>query len=511
MLNTQQALRANIQQLLANKQLHDAHHLLVQRLKQNPEDHVCYFLLSEVNTAAGDINKAIKLLEKALNLAPLPIYHLALAKLYVLLGKVSNAAMHYQDALQTADFSAADFDTLANIANRLGYYEDAFSFQKSAYQRNKYNPQISYNLAVSYKIHGLFDEAKSLLQQLTTQQPSFYQAHYSQAELNTDVESKLHIQKLQTLANKEQSIIDQQLYFHSLALNYEHLNDYKNAFKYFVLSKQAIAYKLNYQATQHRYFCQKLITQSTQQVLESSDSEFSPVFVVGMPRSGTTLVEKILNQSSQLQGIGELNDIAQLIQHATQSARVIDSEMLDKAYESEAIKTVLANYQQRAQLLSDGLRSCDKQPFNFYYIDFILAAFPNAKIVCMQRDWHDCSIANFRQMYSPQSVFHHYSFTLEDIASFHQDYSALVSHFANKYPENVFLQSYEQLVAEPVKQTQKLYTFCDLSWQENCLTFYKNNAASATASKKQIRQPLNKNSIGSWQNYAEFIDADLFQ
>ena len=114
-----------------------------------------------------------------------------------------------------------------------------------------------------------------------------------------------------------------------------------------------IAGKLNYQATQHRHFCQKLITQSKQQAIKSSDSEFSPVFVVGMPRSGTTLVEKILNQSSKLQGVGELNDIAQLIQHATQSARVIDSEMLDKAYESETIKTALASYQQRAQLLSN--------------------------------------------------------------------------------------------------------------------------------------------------------------
>ena len=512
MLNdTQQALRAHIQQLLSNKQLNDAHHLLVQRLKQNPEDHVCYFLLSEVNTAAGDINKAIKLLEKALSLASFAIYHLALAKLYVLLGKVSNAAVHYQSALQTADFSAADFDTLANIATRLGHYDDALNFQQAAYQRNKDNLQISYNLAVCYKIHGLFDEAKILLQQLTTKQPRFYQAHYSQAELNTDVDSEQHIQKLQTLADKEKSIVEQQVYFHSLALNYEHLNDYKNAFKYFALSKQAIASKLNYQATQHHRFCQKLITQSKQQVLASSDTEFSPVFVVGMPRSGTTLVEKILNQSTQLRGIGELNDIAQLIQHATQSARVIDSEMLDKAYSSTAVTKALASYQQRAQLLSDGLISCDKQPFNFYYIDFILAAFPNAKIVCMQREWRDCSIANFRQMYSPQSVFHHYSFTLEDIASFHQDYLALVSHFANKYPENVFLQSYEQLVAEPAQQTQKLYAFCDLSWQENCLNFYNNNAASATASKKQIRQPLNKNSIGSWQNYAEFIDAGLFQ
>ena len=122
------------------------------------------------------------------------------------------------------------------LATRLGHYDDALSFQQAAYQRNKDNPQISYNLAVCYKIHGLFDEAKSLLQQLTTKQPSFYQAHYSQAELNTKVDAKQHIQKLQTLADKEKSIVEQQVYFHSLALNYEHLNDYKNAFKYFVLS-----------------------------------------------------------------------------------------------------------------------------------------------------------------------------------------------------------------------------------------------------------------------------------
>ncbi|WP_462168461.1 tetratricopeptide repeat-containing sulfotransferase family protein [Pseudoalteromonas lipolytica] len=512
MLNsTQHALRTHIHQLLANKQLAEAHQQLVLRLQQNPHDHVSYFLLSEVNTAAGDLNKAVKLIEKALSIEPLNIYHLNLAKHLILRGEISRATVHYKSAMAIQHYSALELDTLANIATRLGYYDDALTFQQSAYQLDKQTPQISYNLAVALKVHGLFGEAKTLLKQLITEHEHYYQAHYSLAELNNTEEAKQHLNVLHPQAKRVHTASDQQAYFHSLALNYEHLNDYENAFKYFTHSKQAIAQQLNYQSQQHRQFCQTLMRHSTHSQLSPSNSDFAPVFVVGMPRSGTTLVEKILNQSDELQGIGELNDIAQLMQHGTQSNRVIDSEMFAKAYASADIHQTITHYQQRAEKLSNTLRSCDKQPFNFYYIDFILAAFPHAKIVCMQRNWHDCSVANYRQLYNPQSVFHHYSFTFYDIVAFHQDYTALATHFATKYPKQVYLQSYKQLVEEPIKQTQKLYAFCNLNWQASCLAFYKNNAASATASKKQIRQPLNKNSIGSWHNYAAFIDADLFQ
>lgn len=119
----------------------------------------------------------------------------------------------------------------------------------------------------------------------------------------------------------------------------------------------------------------------------------------------------------------------------------------------------------------------------------------------MQRNPLDTCIANYRQLYKPASVFHHYSFDLEDIADFYQDYTLLINHFSQKYPDNVIIQQYEDLVSEPTLHTQALYSFCNLVWQANCLDFYKHSGVSATASKLQVRQPLNSKSIGYWQHY----------
>ena len=497
----QKNLQQQIEHAINHSKLNDAHLLLVSNIKRASDDHFSYFLLAQVNIAANDISKAHKLLATAISIAPLPLYFAHSAKLAALSGQLLDAQLAINEALKNPHFEAIECDLIANVLTRLGHYQLALKWQLRAYQDAPENPQICYNLAVAYKIMGQFNDAQQLLHTLTQQQPQYFQAHYSLTELNNNKQAKQHLQQLLTLTEYATAPMQQQFLHHAIALNYEHCTDYKHAFAHFTASKQAISQHIKYDAKIHRKFCEQLIALSNDYKPRTSDSDFTPLFVVGMPRSGTTLLEKIINQATQVQGVGELNDIAQLCQGT--NVQVLNSNVLKKAYSNTELTAQLSHYQQRiAQLVKPKLRSCDKQPFNFYYIDLILAAFPKAKIICMQRGRKDSCIANYRQLYSPASAFHHYSYNLQDIDSFYQDYSDLINHFAAKHRANVLIMQYETLVLEPITSTQQLYDFCGLPWQTQCLDFYQQHSPSATASKVQVRQPLNSKAIDYWRHYA---------
>jgi len=512
---SQKQRQQHIENTIAQGKLNEAHQLLVNGIRNTPLDHFSYFLLAQVNLAAADVNKALKLLEKALSINEHPLYFAHCAKLAVLTGQLITAEQHIDKTLsalnhkQAANYDAFFCDTIANVLTRLGHYKKALDWQQNAFKSAPTNPQISYNLAVGYKVMGQFTQAKALLQQLISTHPTHFQAHYSLAELNDKHSAQTHLTQLLALTGDTLSMSDSHYAYHAIALNHEYLNAYKEAYDAFIASKKKIKQKVKYSALQHSQFCQQLITLSlnknnTHKILPACYS-FAPIFIVGMPRSGTTLMEKILNQSEAVIGLGELNDIAQLCQGGNN--QLLNNDVLAGAYHADDLTKVLSKYQQRvSQLVKSPLRSCDKQPFNFYYIDLILAAFPNAKIICMQRGQKDSCIANFRQLYNPTSAFHHYSYDLDNINSFYNDYSNLIAHFAAKHANNVMIMQYEELVSEPISNTQKVYEFCDLTWQEQCLDFYKQQSPSATASKIQVRQPLNRKAVNYWQHYQFAVD-----
>ncbi|CAM4350181.1 sulfotransferase [Pseudoalteromonas ostreae] len=511
--SVQKHLQQQIEHAINHGKLNDAHLLLISNIKNTPDDHFSYFLLAQVNVAANDISKAHKLLNKAISIDPMPLYFAHSAKLAVLSGNLLYAQQAINKAVEYTQFNAIECDLIANVLTRLGYYQHALEWQLRAYQHAPENPQICYNLAVAYKIMGQLNDAIQLLRTLTELHPQHFQAHYSLAELNNNKQAKQHLQQLLTLTEYAKTPMQQQFLHHAIALNYEHCADYKQAFAHFTTSKQAICQHVKYDAQAHKAFSQQLITLSHSYTPSLSDNDFTPIFIVGMPRSGTTLLEKIMNQSDLVQGVGELNDIAQVCQG--NNAQALNSVVLNDAYKNAALMAQLSQYKQRiSQLVAAQLRSCDKQPFNFYYIDLILAAFPKAKIICMQRGRKASCIANYRQLYSPASAFHHYSYNLQDIDSFYQDYSSLINHFAAKHPDNVMIMQYETLVSEPITSTQLLYDFCDLPWQVKCLDFHKQHSPSATASKVQVRQPLNNKAIDYWQHYGFAFNAkdkDLFR
>ena len=495
-------LRQQTIHLLRTNKVKQAHTVLVSELRNNPENHEAWYLMANINAHIGDFSKACKIIDKALTLTSNAEYLIAKAKYLCLDGQSAACSTVLSTLSISALNNPTDLDTLANIYTRLGEYEQAHACYIKALANAKTPGDILVNAAISYTIMAQPERSLTLLQQAIASSEHNPRAHFLFAEHAPIKLADEHHQQVTLLAQQETDAHSKQYLHHAAALQLEKQAKFHAAFDAFAASKECVAASVHFDATKHRNFCQQIMTLPA---LAPSDSHASPVFIAGMPRTGTTLLDKLLCQSPHLASLGELNEIAQGVKHQSgeSTPAVLSTQIIGSAAQ-QSTQDLAKRYQHRYNTLKGGVQhGCDKQPFNFYYLDFIVSAFPTAKIILMVRDKADTCIANFRQLYQTQSPFHHYAFKLEHISAFYDDYRALANHFAQKYPNNVTLQHYEQLVTEGEATMRNLFEFCQLPYPEDCLDFYKHPSACATASKLQIRQPLNTRSIGYWRNYAQ--------
>ena len=141
-------------------------------------------------------------------------------------------------------------------------------------------------------------------------------------------------------------------------------------------------------------------------------------------------------------------------------------------------------------------------PLNFLYVGFIVAAFPHAKIVCLDRNPLDSIVSNFRQLFSVNFSYYNYAYDLETTTEYYLLFKDLIAFWQDKYPQNFYVVNYQTLVNSPVKEAKKLVSFCQLSWQDSLVNIENNTAPVATASAVQVRSPINNKSIGNWQRYS---------
>jgi hypothetical protein len=234
----------------------------------------------------------------------------------------------------------------------------------------------------------------------------------------------------------------------------------------------------------------------------------APIFVIGMPRTGTTLVERILSSHPDVSSAGELEDLALCVKRATgtRSPRVFDVETAER---SAAIDhaAVGRRYLERTRRYRERTRRfVDKMPLNFFYVGLIHLALPEAKIVCLRRDPMDTCLSNFRQLFGLNFSYYDYAYDLADIAEYYLLFDRLIRHWRQALPGKLLELEYEQLVTAQERQTRRLLEFCGLPWDARCLRFEANEAAVATASAVQVRQTLHTDAIGRWRRYGDLLE-----
>jgi hypothetical protein len=239
---------------------------------------------------------------------------------------------------------------------------------------------------------------------------------------------------------------------------------------------------------------------------DAAPVERAPIFVVGLPRTGTTLVERILSSHSQVASAGESQNFGVLLKRATGTpgATVLDAQTLERAVQVD-LAAVGREYLARTRPAGDKPRFVDKLPLNFFYLGALARALPGARFVVLRRDPLDTVVANFRQLFSTRMPYYEYAYDLGDLARYWLAFDAIVAHWRRLLPGRLHEVRYEALVADPAPEVAELLGHCALRWEDGCLAYDRNPDAVATASAVQVRQPLYTTSVGGWRRYAAHL------
>ena len=229
----------------------------------------------------------------------------------------------------------------------------------------------------------------------------------------------------------------------------------------------------------------------------------APIFVVGMPRTGTTLVERILASHPQVASAGESQNFGVLLKRAcgTRTPRVLDVDTILRSVDVDLEKLGHDYVRLTRPAAPPRPRFVDKMPLNFFYLGHIARALPAASLVVVRRNALDTGLSNFRQLFATGLAYYDYARDLRAIGRYYANFDRLLRHWQEALPGRVLELSYEALVQDQRLTTARLLEHCGLPWDEACMSFHDNVGAVATASAVQVRQPLYAGSVGRWRRY----------
>ncbi|MBL4765605.1 MAG: sulfotransferase [Colwellia sp.] len=512
MTNNIKQLHKQAQQALNQGQYQQAHQLIISILSQDKYFADGYFLLGIIASAHHNAAKAIELIKQAIVLAPKQVEYIAqLAKHYALVNDHVQALHHANIAAKLTTKSALTLDTIGVAYSQIGLHQQAVPFFKQAVAVNKHNGLFFFNLGASLKFTGDFIGARNAYQQTITLMPNYCKAHAALTSLGDITASNNHIERLSKLYQQLTQSDDLLYIGHALAREYEALADYDKAYQYLSQSKQAKLAQFNYQFSDDKemfnalteLFNRSAINNSTEDVLNAGYDSDEALFVVGMPRTGTTLVERILSQHTAVSSAGELQHFGLLLKKLSKTTtnKVIDKATVMAAASINYSKLGKAYIDSTRAITGSSAKFVDKMPLNVLYAGFIIKALPKAKIICLDRGPLDTIVSNYRQLFAVNFSYYNYAYDLQTTAQFYQQFKQLTQLWLTLFPDNFYVVNYEKLVNNPEEEAKKIIDFCGLDWQAQCLEIDKNSAPVATASAVQVRQPINNKSVGNWQKY----------
>jgi len=510
---TIRAWQQDARKLLAARNFSAAERCCEKILNRDPRNAEATFVLAMLALETQQIGPAAQLLQRAASLdGTKPEYLAQLARVLVMLQETGRARAAALKALQLEPADALTLDTLGCVLSHSGDHATAIEPFTTATRLEPNNPDFQFNLASSLRFLGDFDAAESAYEQAIAQAPHFYKAHWSLANLRRQTPEKNHIARLRKTLEHAAGNLDGQTFLHNaLAKELEDTGDTVNAFRHLNTGKALLRKTLDYSVDEDAELFSCIREEFTAALLHEDTAGHSsnePIFVVGMPRTGTTLVERILSSHSDVFSAGELRSFGLMLKRAagTRSNKVLDPDTVRQGLRANPAQLGQDYLDSTRPATGHTPRFIDKTPLNFLNIGFIHRALPNARIVCVRRNPMDTCLSNFRHLFSPESSpYYRYSFDLLETGHYYLLFNELMTHWNSVLPGKILQVQYEDIVADQETQSRRLLGFCGLEWQDACLRFEQNAAPVATASSVQVRQPIYSSATERWKSYAEFL------
>lgn len=496
---------------LVGKRYRDCHSLCLEAVRAEPAHPHPYFLLGVLAAEHGNTVKALELFERAVALNPQPArYHAQLARCLVRAHRHDEALAAAQRASERGPDDAFTLDTIGVVLSLLGRHGEALDYFRRALAYAPDSAEHRYNLAAAQQFAGDFAGAEQSYLTALRIDPQLHRAYSSLVSLRK--QSDADVERVETMRRLFESCegADARLHLgHALAKSCEDMGDYQAALDWLLRAKAAKRAELSYDrsADAASFEAARKLADIPVNAAPAGDRP-APVFVIGLPRTGTTLVDRILSSHSQASSVGELTNFALHLKQAARTASplVLDADTLLAASDVD-LGAVGARYLDSAARLHGGAPFfVDKMPLNFFFAPALLAALTSARIICLKRGAMDACVSNFRQLLAAGFSYYNYALDLEDTARYFAGFERLTSLWRERLPAGRYLEvRYEDLVRAQEETTRRLLTFCGLPWEDACLDFHRNAAPVATASSVQVRQPLYATSIGRWRRYGERV------
>lgn len=479
-----------------------------------PEDADGHFLVGIALLEQRRVQAAADHLRRAMEAAPQRADCAAqCARALSLLQRLPEALAAAERALSLLPRDAYTLDTLGVVFSRGNAHHRAAEVFRHAVSTMPDNAGYQYNLAASLTFCGQLDEAEAAYENCLRLQPSYWRAWSSLSQLRRQTPERNHVDRLHEALVLAGDDADARLHVqHALAKEYEDLGDYDRAFAHLVAGKRSRRARLDYSIDRDREMFEALMEAFPEPMdgdaVAAGHGSDEPIFVIGMPRSGTTLVERILSSHSQVHSAGELQNFGVILKRATGSRtrHLLDADTIARAHGLDWAMVGERYIASTRPGTGHAPRFVDKLPHNFLYAGYIARTLPRAKIVCLRRDPVDTCLSNFRQLFALNTPYFDYSCDLLDTGRYYLLFDRLMAHWRHVLPGRILEIDYEAIVQEQASSTRRLLAFCGLPWEDACLGFERNVAPVATASAVQVRVPVYRSAMGRWRRYGAHLD-----
>lgn len=505
--------------MIVTGRLGKAERVLRPYLKQHPNNVNAIRLLAEVGIKLGVNNDAENLLERCLELAP--DYHMArfdYARVLQRRQKNVQALAELEKLLKLEPDNPAYLAQRATTLVHIGQYKEAIAIYERVLSGYSVKPDLYLSYGHALKTVGRQADSVAAYREAIAHQPTLGDAYWSMANLKTFHFSEEDVAAMRDVVD-DPACRPQDRYQLCFALGkaLEDIEQFDESFSYYQRGNQLKLIEVQYDPEETENNKQRMIAACDVQLFKqhlfkpycggSGCDDPAPFFIVGLPRSGSTLLEQVLASHSQVDGTKELPDIITIAQRLSGKKKRTDESkypnILNKL-SAQQLRDLGLEYLQRTRVQRGNAPFfIDKMPNNFSHIGLIHLMLPNAKIIDARRHPMATCFSGYKQLFAKGQNF---SYDLSAIGRYYRDYAELMEHWDRVLPGRILRVQYEEVVADLETQVRRILDYCDLPFEENCLSFYNSERAVRTASSEQVRQPIYQSGLDHWFNFAEQLE-----